>query len=179
MTRTKFDRTKLLRLMVFLVFAVSLLAMQLYERSFRLYSDGASILDMRFHYSPADVYRLFDALGTSGRLIYTRILMIDFAFIASFALLQIMIMKTIMGQELLKSGFRRLMVLPYLRGFADIVEDISLFILLKSFPAIKPQLANISSLITTLKFIFLALWIISILLIVLIKNRQKQKGLKQ
>lgn len=171
----KSDKAKILT--VILVFTVSLLAIQLNENDFRFFSDGASTLDMRIHYSPIDVYQLFDALGDPGKLIYIRMLLIDFVFIASFVMLQNMILKYIMGQDLLKTGFRRLTILSYLRGFSDIIENISLLILLKNFPSVMPQLVTFSSFITMLKFLFLALWLISIPLLVIIrmKNNKNRK----
>jgi hypothetical protein len=172
-------KVKPLSVIIFLVFAVFLLAMQVNERSFQDFCDGASSLDMRFHYSSSDVYQLFDALGVPGRLIYTRILLIDFAFIASFALVQNMIIKSIMGKELLKTGFRRLTALSYLRGFADVIENIILLILLNNFPSSLPQLVTFSSAITALKFIFLALWLTAIPLIIIYRIKLKRKAKQQ
>lgn len=164
----------LLRSAVILAFVVCLLLMRVYEPHFKALSNGARTLDMSFHYSSAEVFKLFDTLGIQGRLLYIRLLLIDFIFIASFALVQNFILKFVMGKALLKTGWRRLLAISYLRGLSDIIENISILILINSFPLEMPGLVELSSFFTALKFIFLGLWLISIPIsyIIMIKKRE-------
>lgn len=175
--KIRVDKTKLFRAIAILLFVVSLLIMRIYEPQFRALSSGAGTLDMRFHYNTAETYKLLDTLSVEGRLLYIRILLIDFVFIVSFALVQNFILKFIMGKILLKTGLRKLLAISYLRGLSDIIEDISLLILIKEFPSKIPGLITFSSFFTTLKFIFLGLWLISIptILFIRIKKRKGQE----
>lgn len=170
------NKIRIFRATVILVFVVCLLLMRGYEPHFLALSNGAATLDMRFHYSSVEAYKLFDTLGIQGRLLYIRILLIDFIFIASFALVQNYILKFVMGKALLKTRWRRMLAISYLRGLSDVIENISLLILINKFSLEIPGLVAFSSFFTTLKFIFLGLWLISIpiLFIVRIKKRKEQ-----
>jgi hypothetical protein len=170
------DRTKIFRAIVIFVFVACLLIMRVYEPHFQALSNGARTLDMRFHYTGVEAYKLFDTLGVQGRLLYIRILLIDFIFIASFALVQNFILKFVMGKALLKTRWRRMLAISYLRGLSDVIENISLLILISKFPLKIPGLVVFSSFFTTLKFIYLGLWLISIpiLFFIRIKKRKEQ-----
>ncbi len=170
-------KMRIFKTAVIFVFAVCLLLMRVYEPHFKALSSGARTLDMSFH-SSAEVFKLFDTLGIQGRLLYIRLLLIDFIFIASFALVQNFILKFVMGRALLKTGWRRMLAISYLRGLLDVIENISLLILINSFPLKTPWLAAFSSFFTTLKFIFLGLWLISIPILYIIRIKKREKSSK-
>lgn len=169
------NKIRIFRTIVILAFAVCLLLMRAYEPHFLALSDGVATLDMRFHYNSVEAYKLFDTLGIQGRLLYITILLIDFIFIASFALVQNFILKFVMGKVLLETRWRRMLAISYLRGISDAIENISLLILINKFPLKIPELVAFSSFFTTLKFIFLVLWLILIPVLFVVRiNKRKE-----
>lgn len=156
------NRKKVYRAIVILVFAACLILMRYYDPQFQSLSHGAGTLDMRFHYGAAEAYRLLDTLGASGRLLYIRILLIDFVFIMSFALVQNFILKSVMGEALLKTKWKWALGISYLRGIMDLLENASLQILICRFPSVLSTLAACSGFFTTIKFVFIGLWLVAI-----------------
>lgn len=163
------DRSRMLKVIVIITFFATLFIMRVFEPHFQALSNQTKTLDMRFNYNSIEAYNLLDTLGTQGRHTYINILLIDFIFIASFALLQNFILKYIMGEKLLGTKLRRLLLISYLRGASDIIEDIFILIIIKRYPLRISSLVTYSGFFTKLKFIFLGLWIISIPIILIIK----------
>lgn len=169
------------RVLIIAVFAFTLLIMNgtaWGEPGFRVYSNGAGILDMRLGYSANDVYQLFRILGVEGRDFYARFLFLDFIFIGSFALVQNYLLKRIMGNVVLKSGWRYLLSISYLRGLFDIIENILFLVLLFSFPLELTGVVVMASFSTLLKFILLGLWLFAIPTLLVIKKIHRKKGKK-
>jgi len=167
--KKRVNKAQILRVAVTMVFVSCLLMMRSYDPNFQALSHGAGTLDMRFHYSSIEAYKLFDILNAQGRLLYIRILLIDFIFITSFALVQNFILKSIMGKALLKTKWRWAFAISYLRGLSDVIENISVLIMINRFPSELPGLVAFSSFFTTLKFISLGLWLVSIPILIVIR----------
>lgn len=158
----RFNKIIICRILVILVFILTLLIMRGNESEFLIYSEGADMLDMRFGYEAKDVYEMFQRLEMEGRFLYIRLLLIDFLFIVSFALIQNYLLKRIMGRCMLNTKWRFMLSLSYLRGLFDIIENILILVLLISFPSRFPRLVTVCSFVTSLKFVMLALWLIAI-----------------
>lgn len=173
--KKRVNKTKIIRVAVTIIFFACLLVMRGYDPNFQALSNGAGTLDMRFHYSSIEAYKLFDTLSAHGRLLYIRILLIDFVFITSFALVQNLILKSIMGKALLKTGWRCALAISYLRGLSDVIENISLLIMINRFPSELPRLVAFSSFFTTLKFIFLGLWLVSIPILIVVRIMKRKE----
>jgi hypothetical protein len=173
--KKKVNKTKIRRVAVTIIFLACLLVMRGYDPNFQALSNGAETLDMRFHYSSIEAYKLFDTIGAHGRLLYIRILLIDFVFITSFALVQNFILKPIIGNALLKTRWRCVLAISYLRGLSDVIENISLLIMINRFPSELPRLVTFSSFFTTLKFIFLGLWLVSIPILIVVRTMKRKE----
>lgn len=172
--KTVINRKNVYRVIIILVFVACLILMRYYDPQFQSLSNGAGTLDMRLHYSSVEAYTLFNTLGASGRLLYIRILLIDFVFIGSFALVQNFILKSVMGEALLKTKWRWTLAISYLRGLLDIFENASLLILICKFPSVLPTLAACSGFFTTLKFIFLGLWLVAIPVVFVVRMMNRR-----
>lgn len=155
-------KTYTVRILVILVLISSLLIMQKIEPNFLAHSNGTKTLDMRFGYNFSDVTTLFTNLGQEGRLTYIKYLCDDFIFTISYALVQNYILKFIMGKVMLNSKWRILLTVAYIRAIFDVSENIIILILLNSFPSMPLYLISAANSVTRIKFIFLALWILSI-----------------
>jgi hypothetical protein len=80
-----------------------------------------------------------------------------------------------MGKALLKTGWRWALAIAYLRGLSDVIENISVLIMINKFPSELPGLVAFSSFFTTLKFIFLGLWLISIPILIVARIMKRKE----
>jgi len=174
---SRFNKIFIRRILVILVFILTLLVMRGNETMLFTYSEGVSKLDMRFRYNANDVYQLFEILGIAGRSLYIKFLCIDFIFITSFAVVQNYLLKWAMGKAMLNSRWRFLLHLSYFRALFDVMENISILILLTKFPTELPWLVIVSSFATSLKLILLYSWFIAIPVSFFV--RKKIKNLKR
>lgn len=159
---SRLNKIPIHRVLVIMVFILTLLIMRGNESVFSVYSKGADMLDMRFGYDSSETYRLFRVLGLEGRFMYIRLLCIDFVFIASFTLVQNYLLRWIMGKAMLNSRWHFFLSLSYLRSLFDVIENTLILILIISFPSEISKLVVVCSFATTLKFILLGLWLIAI-----------------
>lgn len=158
----RISKIYIIRVLVIVILISSLLIMAKIEPGFLIHSNGAKMLDMWFGYKADDVLKLFENLGTEGRLIYVKYLYDDFVFTVSYALVQNYILKFVMGKVMLNSKWRILLVIAWVRASFDVAENIIILILLNSFPAISWFLASVVGDVTRLKFIAYGMWVFAI-----------------
>lgn len=163
-----------LRVMAALFFIATLLILKKNEPIFLEYSNGVPTLDMRLGYHFKDAYQLLHTLGIVGRLVYIRILIIDFVFIVSFAMVQYYFLKWVMGGILLHSRWRLLLATSILRGILDAIENSSILIMLFNFPKEFPWLATVTSYVTIFKFIVLGLWLVALPTVFLLRKHRER-----
>lgn len=65
------------------------------------------------------------------------------------------------------------------RGLLDLIEDIIFTVMIKNILPVKTYIVSTASVITIFKFIFLILWIISIILCLISKGHNRKIGLKR
>lgn len=135
-----------------------------------MFSEGAPMPDMQFDYKPEELLNIIGSLGYEGRRFYLRFLCVDFAFIISFALAQTEILKIIMGKVLLRSKWRYLICLSFLRGFFDAAENVLIIIILTNYPGELAGTARAAGIATSLKFLSLGLWVVSGLILFVVRK---------
>lgn len=170
---TNRKKVMVFRIIVFTICVAALFCMDFFkigDAGFKVYSGGASTPDMQFGYKPEWLFGIINTLGSEGRLFYLRFLLFDFIFIISFAFTQAEIMKIIMGKVLLAGKWRYVTSLSYLRGIFDAVENILLLVILNNYPAHLNGIATIAGISTKLKFISLALWIVSAIVVFIVRK---------
>lgn len=133
-------------------------------RGLRKYDADFRLLDMRFHYTAANVNETFTKLNEGGRVAYRNYWILDFFFIACFLVVQLTIINSIAMGDATKNV---LIVISVLRALLDIVENSMLLYLIGKYPIQNNQFATICSWVTTSKFIALFLWIIGITVMLL------------
>jgi 2-alkyl-3-oxoalkanoate reductase len=105
---------------------------------------GLPLLDMRLGYSAEAVYRLFAALGGSGRSAYLHLLWtVDLCLPLLFALF--------LSGAIRRGRFRRLQWMPALAAGADYAENLAITVLLLRYPDRAPALVLLSAALTCLK----------------------------
>lgn len=132
----------------------------------RRYDAEFRLLDMRFRYNPDMVRTTFKAIGSAGRGIYSRYLVLDFAFIACFFIVMSAITDALIMAPQLRQA---LSVFILLRALFDGLENTILMILLNRYPRINITLASLCSWATTLKFIMLFIWLLFIISATMLK----------
>ena len=114
-------------------------------------SGGLGTLDMQFGYSAAHTYGLFEKIGSSGRLLYDKLLGLDFLFAFFYMILQSLLITVLMKKAKLSVRWEKLNLLPILRSALDMVENCLLIFLIASFPEQHTVVVFIASFITIVK----------------------------
>ena len=175
--KRKLKKTTFMILLAGIAFVLCLLLMRYFGRSFKIYSNGVSTLDMTIGFDAKDAYRLLTDLGIEGRMIYIRVMAVDFIFIASFLYIQNFILKLAMGKLVLNHKWKYLLFVSYLRAFFDCIENCFILILILSFPTQLEELARLLSYITEIKFLWLGIWLISIAVTICFRRFERDNGL--
>lgn len=129
---------------------------------------GFKLLDLHIHYSPDQVYEHLAMLGVEGRTAYIGwALTSDLAFAVIYALALSVVLILIL-RELFPpvSRFRHLSLLPFLTVFTDWGENLSLAWVTHVFPARVDAVVFFASFLTSLKWIFIALTVLTLLAMV-------------
>lgn len=107
---------------------------------------GEQIIDLKWNYTPGEVYETLSDMGEEGRAAYLYVMLADLYYpLAYVALLMLAIgyvMQRMLPQE---SMLQRLMFLPLLAGGADIGENTCLVTILYKFPARVDDVARVAN----------------------------------
>ena len=130
-------------------------------------SGGLPLLDTRLWYTPADAYKLFDALGAAGRannrLFY---LTFDIVIPLSYSLF--------LWSAISRGAFQKLRGLGLLGGAFDYLENIAILILLLRYPEHLDNIVTVAACFTLLKFAFCAIALVLAVAGFLIKSFRRQ-----
>ena len=139
---------------LFFFLAVILITMQFGTNGMKKFDSAAEMLDMnKFGYTVTAVYGLLTRLTATGRLIYIQQLGIDILFTVVFALFQCMMISSLIQRSNASERFKTLNLLPFLRGFLDLVENSLLLAIIFRFPVENPGLVTAASTVTIAKWI--------------------------
>jgi hypothetical protein len=133
-----------------LLLAENLLHFRLSVPAMSELSGGLPLLDMRIGYSPDDVYRLFDALGATGRDAYRDLFL-------SIDILIPLSISAFLWFAISKGPLRRYRALGLAGGAFDYLENAAILILLAGYPQRNDPLATFAAVFTVLKFCFYTL----------------------
>lgn len=157
------NSTKFFKFMIYACFTVTLFLMEatsVGEIGLKNHSSGFEIFDMMFSYNSDYVYSALGTLGVRGIQHYIRLLFVDFIFIISFCYVQYNLTRVIIKS---KEKYKIIFIFTFLRAACDIIENLFLLIILLNYPAHIDSLVFLSSKFTSIKFIVLGLWIMSII----------------
>ncbi|MFC3415317.1 hypothetical protein [Algoriphagus hitonicola] len=114
-------------------------------------------LDLKFAYSASDVFFALDSMGTDMREFYRiGIWLLDFPYMLVYTLFFTGVIYRLWGEN-------KLLLLPVVIGFFDLLENVMVLYLLDTFPDIPGVLANMASFFTTSKWIFVLFMMASVL----------------
>lgn len=125
-------------------------------RGIRQYDPGFGLLDMRLSYDANTVYQVFDQISEAGRKAYKHYLCLDYCFIACFMI----VMLALSFKSTTNPVYRNvLIVLVVVRALFDLIENTLLMVLINNYPQQNIFMATVCSWSTTMKFVFLFLWV--------------------
>lgn len=160
------------------------------------YNDGYGTFDMK-SYNPNIVTDILSRMDTQGLSIYKWYYFFDFIFIIAFGLFQCAVSISTFKWLKIKNAKIIVCIIPLLRGFADLIENLFLLITLFSVSsvattnsgtiinfstAINENLITVASFATSIKLFMIELWIAEIILgifgsiIIKIRNRKSVKA---
>lgn len=161
-----------------LLFVACLLAFKLVLNKLQMCCGTTQIPDTFFHYTPQQLYRLFQTYGAIGKKWYLIAMGIDFIYPLVYANLLSFILTFLLRRAFQKEVTRcRPCILPLAAAFADYVENgLQIFLLLR-FPRQVTHVALFSAWVTTSKWllIYSTFLVILVLSVRIITRRIKEK----
>lgn len=147
-------------------FFVSLILMEFSNlgiRGIQQYDPGFSMLDMRLRYDGNTVYQVLAQIGEQGQLVYKHYLFLDYGFIGCF----LIVMLALSFRVTTELRQRKILIgLAIARALCDVVENTILIALINNYPQKNLLLATACSWATTIKFVFMFLWIAMLIFVV-------------
>lgn len=114
-------------------------------------------LDLKFAYSVSDAFIALDSMGTNMRQFYrVGIWLLDFPYMLVYTLFFSGVIYRLWGES-------KMLLLPLVIGFFDLLENVMVLYLLNTFPDIPRVVANLASFFTTSKWIFVLFMMASVL----------------
>lgn len=108
---------------------------------------GAGILDFHQGYSLDTVRDVFDSYGQAGFRLYERIQLLDLVNPAIYSLLMSCVIFLLFKTQ----AYAWPVSLPLIAGLLDYAENLTLFLLSRSYPELSPVLVKMSSLLSMAK----------------------------
>ncbi len=113
---------------------------------------GEQLIDMKFNYTPDEVYETLTGMGEEGRDVYLYVMLADLYYpLAYGALLMLAIGYVIQRVFSPESMLQKLMFLPLIAGSADVGENVCLATILYAFPARVDDVARVANGFTIVK----------------------------
>lgn len=121
--------------------------------------EGATILDLRFGYSPNEASQTLDSFGTQGRQAYLLMLAItDSIYPLVYALFLVLAASYVLKQTLKEGSILRLFNLAAIDvALFDYVENLGIIYLLSQFPAQATGVARMASFAGIIKWLALTI----------------------
>ncbi len=127
---------------------------------------GYGMFDMKLFYTPEKFYEILTMLGADGRMHYLQTHIIDYAFLTLFATAQFSLLYYFYNKLNLPTKASWLFLPVIGEFFADIAENVSIDVLIRwTYPVQNASLVRFASAMTILKFVFLAAWIVTLVVL--------------
>lgn len=137
-----------------------------------------SILDLKFSYAVNQAYHILETLGENGRNAYKlNILFIDMPYALTYGFVYAFIILMLLKTTTLKK-LNYLYLIPFFISWFDILENSGIVLMLQKYPIKLDNICNVTSIFTSLKWIFatITFLIIVTLLINLIYSKTLKKN---
>jgi hypothetical protein len=134
-------------------------------------------LDLLFSYSPDVAYLHLESFGVEGRERYAKVsMLVDTIYPVIYTLLFLTLIYQLQKNTgLASSRYRHITFVPLFAFAFDILENTCIVFMLKSYPERHDQVATLSSLFTSLKWISVGMSSALLIVLVIIKVKHKLK----
>lgn len=143
---------------------------------------GYGMFDAKIFYTPEKFYEVLGLLGAEGRTHYLQTHIIDYAFLALFAVVQFTLLYYFFKKLNLPAKCSWLFIPVLGQFFADIAENVTIDVLIRwTYPVQNAALVRFASAMTILKYIFLVLWLAATIALAIryFANKNKKIEAKQ
>ena len=121
------------------------------------YNKGYGVFGMHFYTVESVAYVLF-FMKPEGFTAYYQYLLADTLFIASLAIMQVMLANFAYSKRTKDGGYKVLILFTVLRGICDLVENSCIYYVLRTFPDFEENAVDVASIATLGKYISLIPW---------------------
>ena len=156
---------------------VSLAAMQLLMSEILILTGGLQVMDLRFSYTVDDVGELLTAMGDTGRQLFSHMQIADTFFPLGMLLVMVNAIVSLTSRVFPEgSPHRAVVLIPFIETIFDYFENILNATQVADYPNLSSELITQASIMTSLKWSFVALTIgiIIILAIMAIMNSRRR-----
>jgi hypothetical protein len=125
------------------------------EAQMKAYSGGVGPIDLKFTYTPAEVFGMVSAYGEAGRAFYRTIeLTADILYPIAYTLFFGALLTAILRRAFPQNPMvHRLALIPVLSFVMDMGENIGIITMLTQFPTQSELVAQVTGIFTTLKWV--------------------------
>jgi hypothetical protein len=164
-------------LIFFVIFMTLFITFRIITPEFEKLTGGLQIPDIAIISNGNNLYSLFQSYGESGRSFYNYIQLVD-AFYPLFYGLFFLSVIVFYFKRLLpeQSPLRYLIVVPYITVISDYSENLTIFIMNRTYPEKFGIIQDISFFVSSLKWIFFIISVVIILLSTIIFFTKKISG---
>lgn len=164
-------------LIFFVLFMTLFIVFRIITPEFEKLTGGLQIPDIAIISNSSNLYSLFQSYGESGRSYYNYIQLVD-AFYPVFYGLFFLSVIVFYNERLFskQSPFRYLTLLPYITVISDYSENLTIFIMNRTFPEKFGIIQDISFFVSSMKWIFFIASAIVILIWTIIYFTKKLSG---
>lgn len=147
------------------------------------YNNGYGTFDMK-QYDPIVVKNVLSQMDIKGISVYKWYYFFDFIFIIALGIFQCVVSKSVFIWFKIKNVNLIVCLIPFIRGLADCIENIIIFITLFTVPLVNERAILVASFATKIKLMMIQLWVLELLIgiigviIVRLRNKVANKGNK-
>ncbi len=178
----KYSRIKILLSLLTVELLFILVVFPHYENKINNIAEtNVKILDVRFSYNIEQAKNLFNEMGPRGREVYYVVVSkVDMVYPIVYSLLLILLTALLLKHILInESKIIYISLLPLLGMIFDYLENLNTLRLLRNFPQLYSSEVNFGSLMTQIKWTFIGLSILTILVLSLMVFINKLKKFKE
>ncbi len=162
------SRWKYVWIALTLVLVINFIAFPYAGRKMKVYApNGADPIDLQFSYTADEVYKMIADYGDQGRALYaSTVFTIDLVYPIVYTALFVMLISLLLRKRKIEStSWIALLWIPFIAFWADILENTGIVTMLNRYPQQLDVVAGMTSVMSSIKWISIALIVLTILLL--------------
>lgn len=160
--------------LLFAVAALVILMVPMQATCAKLQQDGLTMMDFMIGYDADDVYFILNAIGQNGRSTYLILIGLDLCLGLIYTAVLFLAIAMLLKKNLAPDKWDRLLFLPVIAMAFDYIENLFTFINIQTFPTINAAVTFTECCGTILKYTFLILSVIAVVILLIRSLLKKQ-----